>query len=304
MKLIIVILTLICAILIGALILYRRQVNSICRQLRVHRLEDSSTEIFLDHIRGPFGKLQKELNEGIKKELEENAAAQKMETSRKQMIANMAHDIRTPLTSVTGYFQLLNETEDAEKRREYVDIIHGRLDDLETMLDDFFAYSASVSDDKKFEIETLNLTKFLSESLFLYYDAIEAKLGSPKIEYPEDDVYVYAEASSLKRVLQNVIKNAITHGNSGFKVSIERDEKSATISVENMTEEKLPDNLDLVFDRTYRSDPARSKLGTGLGLCIAKELTERMGGSIKAISPRENTFAIVITLKTSSGGNT
>ena len=156
----------------------------------------------------------------------------------------------------------------------------------------------------KFEIETLNLTKLLSESLFLYYDAIEEKLGSPAIKYPEDDVFVYAETNSLKRVLQNVIKNAITHGNAGFKVSIEQDDKTASISVENMTEEKLPENLDLVFDRTYRSDPARSKMGTGLGLCIAKELTERMGGSIKAISPKDNTFAIVITLKTSAGGNT
>ena len=299
MKLLVGALIIICIILILMLVMYRRQIDSICRQLRVHRTEESGTDIWLDYIQGPFGKLQKELNEYIRERRDERSRFSKTEKSWQQMIANVSHDIRTPITSISGYFQLLNETEDPEKRQEYVKIIQGRLKEFQAMLEDFFAYSASVSDDKKYEIDSCNLTRCVSETLFLYYDDIEKKLGTVNLDFPEKDVYVYAEEATLKRVLQNIIRNAINHGNGGFKVRLNHISGSVLLSIENTTEERLPENPEDVFERTYRSDPARSKKGTGLGLCIAKELTEKIGGSINAVCIGDDTFRICITLKPS-----
>ncbi|SDA44840.1 Signal transduction histidine kinase [Lachnospiraceae bacterium G11] len=288
-----------CLVLIFTIVMYRRQINSICRQLRVHRSEESGTDIWLDYIQGPFGKLQRELNEFIREKRQEKAAYTAKENAWKQMIANVSHDIRTPITSISGYFQLLNETEDPEKRAEYVRIIRGRLDEFTAMLEEFFVYSASTSDDRKPSIESCNISRCVTESLFLYYDDIEKKLGSVKLDFPEKDVIAYAEEATLKRVFQNIIKNALTHGSGDFRVRLAAFPEKVTIIFENKTEEKLPENPNDVFERTYRADPARSTKGTGLGLCIAKEFTEKMGGSINALCIGDDTFRITIVLKAS-----
>ena len=293
------ILIFICLVLLFMQILYKRQIDSICRQLRVHSKEQTGADIWLDYIQGPFGKLQKEINVFIKSIREERAGYANAEKRHKEMIANVSHDIRTPITSISGYFQMLNETEDPEKRQEYVRIIQGRLKEFQDMLEDFFAYSASVSDDRKYEIESCNLTRCVSETLFLYYDDIEKKLGAVNLDFPEKDVYVYAEEATLKRILQNMIKNAINHGNGGFSVRIRREPDVVSLEIENTTDEKLPEHPQEVFERTYRGDPARSKSGTGLGLCIAKELTEKIGGCVGAECIGQKTFKITVKLKTS-----
>jgi len=298
-KIISIVLLVICVMLAILLYLYRRQVDSICRQLRVHRKEHSNTDIWLDYYRGPFGKLQKELNGILKVHREERARYQRTEQTRKELITNISHDIRTPITSVSGYFQLLNQTEDPVKRDEYVQIITGRLNAFQGMLEDFFAYTSASSDDKKIDLEKLNITKVVSESLFIYFSDIEAKLGTPTIDFPEEDLFAYADESVIKRMIQNMVKNALTHGDGDFKVSLTEDDNSVTIDLSNHTSENLPENPEAVFERTYRADKARSIGGTGLGLSIVKEFADKIGGNVSAYTLNDDTFGIKLSLKKS-----
>ena len=290
------ILLVMCVTLIILIVLYGRQMKSICRQLRVHRLEDSNTDIWLDIVKGPFGELQKELNFTVKWQREERRKHKEQEQAFRELITNVSHDIRTPITSVSGYFQLFLDTDDEEKRAEYAGIITGRLNSFQIMLEEFYDYSKAVSDDSKTEIEKCDITRLVSESLFLYYKEIEETLGTPELVFPEKEVYALAAENEMRRVLQNVIKNALMHGCGTFQVSICEKDTKVQVRFENKTKERLPVNPDKVFERNYKADEARNGSGSGLGLCIVKELTDKMGGRAAAYTVEPETFGIMIEL--------
>lgn len=293
---IISILFLICLSLLLMLVLYWRQMKSICRQLRVHRTEDSSTDIWLDIVNGPFRELQKELNLNIKKQREERKEHREQEQAFKEFVSNVSHDIRTPITSVSGYFQLFLNTKDETKRGEYANIITERIKGFQTMLEDFYDYSTAVSKDREIENDKCDIIRLASECLFLYYKEIEETLGEPMLLFPEKEICAFASDKELRRVIQNVISNAIQHGCGDFKVSIEENQR-VQLRFENRTKEFLSENPQKVFERTYKADAARTRGGSGLGLSIVKELVERMGGTVVAYAPENGRFGILIELQ-------
>lgn len=290
------ILFLICLSLSILIILYWRQMKSICRQLRIHRTEDSNTDIWLDIVKGPFHELQKELNLNIRRQREERKEHREQEQAFKELVSNVSHDIRTPITSISGYFQLFMDTKDTSKREQYAHIITERMKSFQTMLEDFYNYSTVVSNDRKITNDKCNITRLISESLFLYYKEIEETLGEPSILFPEKEVYAFASDEDLKRVIQNVINNALHHGCGTFKVSVEENQK-VQIRFENRTKEFIPKNPQKVFERTYKADEARTSGGSGLGLSIAKELVEKMEGTVTAYSSENEMFGILIELE-------
>lgn len=294
--LITIILFLICLSLSILMVLYWRQMKSICRQLRIHRTEDSSTDIWLDIVKGPFGELQKEINLNIRMQREERKEHRKQEQLFKELVSNVSHDIRTPITSISGYFQLFMDTRDETKREQYADIITGRIKGFQAMLEEFYDYSTAVSNDRKTVIEKCAITRLVSESLFLYYKEIEETLGEPELLFPEKEIYAFASEKELRRVIQNVINNALRHGSDSLKVSIEENRK-VQIRFENRTRELLPENPQKVFERTYKADEARTGGGSGLGLSIAKELVEKMGGTVSAYTSENEMFGILIELE-------
>lgn len=285
------------------ILLYWRQMKSICRQLRVHRTEHSGTDIWLDIVKGPFCELQKEINLNIREQRKEQKEHREQEQAFKELVSNVSHDIRTPITSVSGYFQLFMDTEDEEKRRQYADIINGRLRDFSSMLEDFYEYSTAVSNDRKPVLEKCDVTRAVSECLFLYYKEIGETLGEPILHFPEREIYAFASDQELRRVLQNIISNALRHGCGSLRVSVEAAEAEHRVRLrfENQTAEPIPEKPDKVFERTYKADAARTGGGSGLGLCIAKELTEKMGGGIAAYSLENNMFGILIELEKWNG---
>ncbi len=183
------ILFLVCLSLGIRLILFRQQMKSICRQLRIHRTEDSNADIWLDIVKTPFHELQKELNDTIKKQREERKKYREQEQAFREFVSNVSHDIRTPITAVSGYFQLILDTEDEAKRGQYARIITGRLRDFQAMLEDFYAYATVTVGDRKTEMEKCNVTRLVSESLFLYYQEIEAEFGVPTLLFPEKEIF-------------------------------------------------------------------------------------------------------------------
>lgn len=292
---IITILALIVVILISMLILYRRQVQSICRQLRMHRLDSSNIDYRTDVIGGPFRELQMELNLCEREKREKNRRYKEQEDAWKQLVSNVSHDIRTPITSVSGYFQLLLETEDEEKKKQYSDIIMSRLQRFKEMLEDFFAYSTVVSTDRRIETERFDAVRVVTETLFMYCREIEEHFGTPIIDVPSQ-AFCYANSKELARVVQNIVKNALIHGRNSLRVRICVTDKVDIFFENEADAEVTEEDLRRVFDRTYRMDASRNSMGTGLGLCIVKELVLQMSGQVEAYLSDDRYFGIHISL--------
>lgn len=297
MKIVIAVLSILLFVTLVYLYLCKRQVDSICRQLDMHEDPDTTSDIRLDILVGPFRKLRDKLNRIFEARTEERRRHLAIENNWKELVTNVSHDIRTPITSISGYFTLLLDTDDPEKKKLYADKINARLSFFSDMLENFFDYSKISSEDFKNSPEKLDIKSVLSETLFLYVDDIEGKLGEPKIDFEDEESYVYADRANVMRVFQNIIKNALVHGNGDFRVSLKSDKKNVIITFRNSTADELPEDINRVFDRTFIGDDSRSEVkSTGLGLCIVKELMEIMGGSAEAFGS-DGAFGIALNFK-------
>lgn len=272
---------------------YRMQIKDFANQMRYHRLNDSNIDISASCNSSEVKMLQKELNL-IKDEMQvQQLKYEKNEERIKAMITDISHDIRTPLTSVSGYFQMLDDAKDDEEREYYKKIISDRIVTLSTMLDEFFVYSKVQQNMDKREICLVDLREVLSKTLLSYYDVLKEKKITPRIDICEDVCTVMGIEEDFQRIFLNLIKNVVSHGGEKMQLSMCCVDKKIKIVFENYTEEKLPDNIDEVFERFYKGDVARSGLtSTGLGLCIVKELVEKNRGSVKAYSDRPHWFGI------------
>ena len=261
---------------------YQRQVRDICRQLSF-LLKNDSNKLVTGNT--GFGGL-KELMEILNQLLLNRKKEHKMYLEKEQMISdtytNLSHDIRTPLTSLDGYFQLLEQSEDAEEQKHYMDIIQERIHSLKEMLEELFLFTKLKNESYDLELKHCCVNQVLKQTIFSYYDEWTAKGIEPDIHITDKLLYIDGNETALQRVLQNVIKNALDHGANGIGISLEERNGNSLIRIWNEVNNPEKINPEKVFERFYKADTARSKTSSGLGLSIAKEFTERMHGKISA----------------------
>lgn len=241
---------------------YQRQIKDICRQLSFLMEHDSNKLIQREIDMGGIGELSDKLNELIDLRKKERNEYRKKEELIADTYTNLLHDIRTPLTSLDGYFQLIEECDNIDDQSRYLDIIRERLNSLNEMLEELFTFTKLKNDSYKLELTDCCMNRILKEAVFSYYDEWKKQ--------------------GLRRVIQNVIKNGLDHGEKNISIELTRKDNHALLKISNYTEH--PENIDLshVFERFYKADVARGRASTGLGLSIAKELVERMNGDISA----------------------
>ena len=188
---------------------------------------------------------------------------------------NIAHDIRTPLTVIKGYVDLLEKEELSEEGRKYLEIIKGRVDYMKEMTDELFL-SLSMKSRGVLNLSNIDAKSILEEALVSYYNEFKKKGMSPSLMTPNEKVIIKADSKALYRVYSNIISNALKYGEGEFKV--EMDEKGNTIF------SNLAPNMDSVeanklLDRYYTISDA--KASSGIGLSISKEILQEMGGELK-----------------------
>ena len=211
------------------------------------------------------------------------AEAAKREAEMKtRFLATMSHDIRTPLTSLDGYFQLMEECENIEDQKRYLSIIHERIHSLNEMLEELFMFTKLKNESYSLELTLCCMNRILKETVFSYYDEWVRMEIQPDIQITEEQLYIHGNRQGLRRVIQNVIKNGLDHGEKKISIVLERDQNQAVLRISNQVTHPEQINIDQVFERFYKADVARSKTSTGLGLSIAKELVSRMDGEIEA----------------------
>lgn len=261
---------------------YQRQVRDICRQLSFLMKNDSNMLVTGDTGLGSLKELMEILNQLLMNRKKEH----KKYLEKEQMIAdtytNLSHDIRTPLTSLDGYFQLLEQCDNEAEQKHYMDIIQERIHSLKDMLEELFLFTKLKNESYHLEIKRCCINHVLKQTIFAYYDEWTSMGIKPDIRITDQLLYVEGNEAALQRIFQNVIKNALDHGTKGIGITLQESDGKILIRIWNQVRDPKKIDPEKVFERFYKADQARTRTSTGLGLSIAKELTQKMRGYIFA----------------------
>lgn len=237
----------------------------------------------------------------IKDKLEkQKKAAQEAEQRKNDLVVYLAHDIRTPLTSVIGYLSLLDEAPDMpmEQRAKYTHITLDKAYRLEKLINEFFEITRYNLQQIKLEKETIDLYYMLVQMTDEFYPILSKK-GNTTVLHADENLTVYGDPIKLARVFNNILKNAAAYSYPNTEIVISAKEINGYMKIvfENQGNTIPPDKLAAIFEKFYRLDEARTSGtgGSGLGLSIAKEIVTLHGGTIEAKS-KENTITFTVTL--------
>lgn len=208
----------------------------------------------------------------------------KSERFKTELITNVSHDLKTPLTSIVTYIDLLQKEDiQDEKAKEYIDTIARQSKKLKKLTEDLIDASKASSGALNVNMERVNISELLRQSSAEYGERMEAVNITPVVNMPEEDIYVRADGRLLWRVVENLLQNICKHGMPGTRAYLEaRTENGrAVVSFKNISQQQLNIPVEELLERFVQGDGSRSKGGSGLGLSIAESLTELMKGKLK-----------------------
>lgn len=218
------------------------------------------------------------IDKGFNESLEEQMKSERMKI---QLVTNVSHDLKTPLTSIISYADLLSkETDLSETSRDYVNILIDKSNRLKNIVSDLFDIAKSTSGDIQLELETIDLKKLIEQTLADMEDEITKSSLQFKVKLPDYPIMVMADGKKMYRVFQNLIDNAIKYALQGTRVFIdlERIDHKARVSVKNTAGYEMEFSAEEILQRFSRGDASRSTEGNGLGLSIAESFTQVCGG--------------------------
>lgn len=195
----------------------------------------------------------------------------------KNAITGISHDLRTPLTAILGYIELLKNEPKSKKAEEYLSVIENRAKAMKELTNELFSYTVLTAPEKEPVMKEEDVRRILEESIAQNYVLLTDNCIKPEILIPEKPVILYTDSRLLKRVFTNIISNAAKYSDGDFKIELTDD---VTITFENSAGEISETEVGRLFERFYTVEDGRKS--TGLGLSIAKHLTEQLGGKIYA----------------------
>lgn len=248
--------------------------------------------------------IQSELNEIRERSRADELAAHMAETRKNELVAYLAHDIRTPLTTIIGYLALLNESSDlpAATRQRYIASAYEKSERLETLIDEFFEITRYNLQAIPIERETINVALFCEQVADAFYPEASARDITLAVNAPFSTTF-FVDPDKMARALGNIVRNAVAYADDKSTISIEAvdTDEATTISISNKGKEISKTHLDTIFEKFYREDTARtqSKGGAGLGLAIAREIISAHKGEVSATSKEGiTTFTVMIPHQT------
>lgn len=273
----------------------------------VFAVSESADKLFdknVEYINLPpeMVEVEKKLNHFKTEAIKNERLARENEQKKDELIVYLAHDIKTPLTSMIGYLSLLSEIKDMpqEQRNRYIDIALDKSYRLEYLINELFDVARFNSEKIVLEKEEINLNLMLEQIADDFYPTL--KEMNKKINFTSDEkTILYADPDKLSRVFNNLIKNAVNYSkeNTDIDISILNKKNQATVKITNKGKQIPKEKLDKIFEKFYRLDSSRTSKtgGSGLGLAIAKEIVELHGGRIYAESDmKETTFSVILPI--------
>lgn len=222
-------------------------------------------------------RLAAEINVQLRKLRSEHHRLRHEDIKLKDAVTNISHDLRTPLTAIFGYLDLLDHEEKSETLSRYIDIIRNRANLMKNLTEELFGYSIVLTKYDHIEKEPVILNNILEESIISFYNNLKENNITPNINISEKPVIRSINRSSVSRIFANLISNAIKYSDGDLDISLS---ENGEIIFSNTAANLDEIQTGRLFDRFYTVETAQRS--TGLGLSIARTLTEQMGGTIKA----------------------
>lgn len=201
----------------------------------------------------------------------------KGDTELKNAITNISHDLRTPLTAINGYLELLDKAEKSDTAAGYLEIIKNRTETLAQLTEELFRYSVIISPEYENSVSDVIVNHVLEESIAGFYAALQERNIVPAIRITENKVIRRMNKSALTRIFSNLLSNAVKYSGGDLEITLN---DAGRITFSNTAPELTEVQVERLFDRFYTVENARK--GTGLGLSIARVLTEQMNGTMTA----------------------
>lgn len=269
---------------------YKKQIRDITVQIKEFKDRKTNKKISIQVADKDIEKLACEVNEYLelyKKNEQEKVA---FENALKQGIANMSHDLRTPLTSIIGYLRLL-ENDEIDKE-EALTILKNKTNKLNVLINDFFELASVESEDYELDMTRINLTNVVRDEILSLYETFESRGFEPKINILDKPIFIMGDKDSLERIVDNLLSNTLKYAERDIKIDLEEASDKAILTISNICTSIKEEDVMHIFDRFYMADQVRKGSGVGLGLSIVKSLMEKMNGNITAKLKKNELFII------------
>ncbi|MGD6879645.1 sensor histidine kinase [Bacillus infantis] len=271
------------AIVLTRFYLLKKEIKRTARQLRELNQNKTAKKVDISYHDRHFEELAKEINNQIDLTKQAEAVKRSTENELKQAISHISHDIRTPMTSILGYIQFLESDElSPELKKEYIATIKNSAGRLKTLLEDFFELSIIEQTDYPMKLERVRGNDLIADALLGFYEEFKKRNIEPDIHIPDHEILIDADASAVKRVVENLVVNAIRYSTGNVSIRLEERDAAVLLKISNTVDQLSEQDVHHMFDRFYKADQTRKGKGTGLGLPIAKSLMEKMNGNVSA----------------------
>lgn len=272
------ILIIIIAILVIKIHLLRKSADEISDAFSDRVASDTNILIDLSSRDRHLQNLADNMNRELKKLQSDRHRYQQGDTELKNAVTNISHDLRTPLTAICGYLDMLDKEDQNENTKRYLKIIRGRTEIMKQLTEELFRYSVFTSVSNGTPSEPVILNSILEESISALYTSLRQSRITPSIVMPDVKVSRMLNRNAVSRIFGNIISNAVKYSDGDLEIILE---ETGRITFANHAEKLDEIQVGRLFDRFYTVETASSG-STGLGLSIARALTEQMGGSITA----------------------
>lgn len=260
----------------------KRQIRNLSNQMEALLRKDTEKMLDISLIDKDLERLAGILNMYNNQQRQTVATALRHEEYLKESVANISHDLRTPLTVIIGYLQLFKREDLADVQKKRIETILNKAERMRELTESF--YNLSVLDTEcvtpkkeKFNFSNLLINLITENSL-----ALERKNISPEIELPEFSVFIISDRNMVERIIQNLLTNAIRYSSGYVFIKLETSEKNKMrFIIENSVSNVSEIDISRLFERFYMADKSR-RGGTGLGLAVVKGLVEKLGGNVNA----------------------
>lgn len=278
-----------CVLLLLRLLFLKRQLLSIRRQLERRAKEKAENLIYLEVRERNLNELTRLLNMTLKRESELRAEQEIREREFRGLITNISHDLRTPLTAMKGYLQLLARSPLQDDAKEYLEVCFRHTKELEGRIRQFFEYSYYSTQDQEVSCSRINIVNLVTEVMTDFIPVFEEHALTMRLEHDANQK-ASGNEELLKRMIQNLLKNCLQYAVGEVTVVIAKERVQYAdsnhsgriiVSVKNQIRKGVKFNESFVFARFYAGSPVSGR-STGLGLSIVKLLAEKMGGEVFA----------------------
>lgn len=268
--------------------LLKKSIYEIYTGLKEHLSTDTNTLLSISSGDKHIRQLASELNKQLSLLRNQRQRYFNGNTELNTAVTNISHDLRTPLTAISGYLDLLDKEEKSQEVNRYITIIKNRIETMKQLTEELFRYSIVLSPEYDISTEPLSINSVLEESILGFYAALEARKITPNIRIPERKVIRKINKATLSRIFANLINNAIKYSDGDLEITLK---ETGEIIFSNTASDLSEVQVERLFDRFYTVETARKS--TGLGLSIARILVEQMNGTITANYENEKLIILI-----------